>query len=91
MLSREITQYDTPASGQIAFLRRVTQDDQFRTRLEADPQSALAEYGLEIGARNLPAQVTLPRRDAMLEAIGDLAEDQDRDPRTRWIGFLGTD
>ncbi len=87
MPSRVSTQHATPASGQLAFLRRVTQNDDFRAQLEADPETALAEFGLELDPAEVPARVSLPATETIREGLEYFPPTDPRLPR--WVGFLG--
>ncbi len=81
-----------PSGGQIAFLRRMTHDDEFRSTLEADPQKALAEYGLHIDPQELPAVVSLPSKPAIqasLSCLENSGDDESELFRAMWMGFLG--
>lgn len=51
------------------FVRRLATDDEFRARLARSPARALAEYHIELPAGTLPAQVELPSRPQMVEAL----------------------
>ena len=88
MLSPANTNLSTvPSGGQLAFLRRIAEDDQFRAEVEADPQAKLAEFGLQIDRGHLPAQVTLPETEALTSSpvlAGSVWPFSQR-----WFGFLG--
>jgi hypothetical protein len=69
----------------MAFLRRVTEDDRFRATLEADPQAALAQFGLSVEADQIPSEVTIPN----LESISDvLMSSQDQEDETDQSGLM---
>ncbi len=86
-MSPASTSYDTAAQeGQLAFLYRITHDDQFRTRLQTRPHDALAEYGLHLDPEDLPQKVTLPSK----EALRDSPLEADLPEWVRWYGFFGT-
>lgn len=79
-----------PNSGQMAFLRRMSQDDEFRATLEVDPQKALAEYGLHVDPQDLPAVVTLPSQVELQAGLSYLASsEEDEKWQTRWVLYLG--
>ena len=75
------------SNSQRAFLRRIADDDKFRAEVEADPRARLAELGLQIDLGDLPAQVTLPSKQA-LKSNSALAESF-WPWSQRWYGFLG--
>jgi hypothetical protein len=50
-------------------VRMLATDDAFRARLARDPASVLAEYHIELSARELPKEVVLPPRSQMAEAL----------------------
>lgn len=50
-------------------IRRLATDDEFRARLAGNPASALAEYHIELSPRDLPADVVLPSRSQMADAL----------------------
>lgn len=86
MMSPAVTDLSSvPSGGQLAFLRRVASDDQFRAEVEADPQAKLAEFGLHIAEDDLPTRVTLPGKSA----LGDSVLEASSGPPLRWNGFLG--
>ena len=90
MLSQTISK-DLSSSGQMAFLRRITQDDGFRSALEADPQAALAEYGLHVDPNEIPSEVTLPNRPEILGRLScfENSGDDESMQQMKWFGFLG--
>ena len=79
-------QSSRPSGGQLAFLRRVSRDDSFRADLEADPQAALAEYGLHVDPATIPARVALPDENAILDVLGG---EESEGPLLEWAGWLG--
>lgn len=90
MLNPASTHYDRlPSGGQLAFLRRVARDEDFRAALEADPGAALAEYGLEVDAKDVPRNVRLPKEEAILDILIYSGDDQSRQD-TGWFGLLGS-
>lgn len=92
MLNPASTDHKTAPAGHVAFLRRVTTDEQFRLALEADPEAAFAEYGLHVDSEQLPSEVRIPSAESILDALID-AEDEDDSSRTRkpvWWGFLSS-
>jgi hypothetical protein len=48
---------------------RLATDDEFRVRLARSPARALAEYDIELPPSALPAQVVLPSRSQMVDAL----------------------
>jgi hypothetical protein len=48
---------------------RLVEDPRFRAQLEADPDTVLAEHGIEVGPGTLPEQVSLPEPDAIREFL----------------------
>ncbi len=79
--------------GQMAFLRRLTQDDRFRATLEADPQASLAEYGLNVDPGQLPSKVTLPKAESILGILNDTDDvggDGHDDDLFSWFGYIGS-
>jgi hypothetical protein len=66
-----------PTEGE-ELLRRLATDDEFRARLTRSPNGVLAEYNIELLPTELPAEVVLPPRPQLAEALrtisdGDLA------------------
>ena len=59
---------------------------------ENEPQTALAEYGLQVEAEDVPANVTLPTREAMQSSFIDVEDPSasSRPPSIRWAGFFGS-
>lgn len=89
MLSPASTNPDSLTSGgQLAFLRRITRDDQFRAKLENHPQAAMAEYGLKIEPEALPASVTLPGMASLREGLVDFEQRCGARDLLRWLGFF---
>ena len=85
------SQSSNSAGGQAAFLRRVTADDRFRAQLEADPQAALAAFGLHVDSEQLPSEVNVPSAESILDILIDVesdGSDVDRLERPRWEGFF---
>ncbi len=90
MLSQASTSQNySSVGGHMAFLRRVTEDDRFRAALEADPQAALAEFGLSVEAGQVPSKVSIPTAEGILDV---LADDESSDPDSVrdqfWMGFI---
>jgi putative modified peptide len=50
-------------------VRRLATDDEFRARLARSPTDVLAEYHIELPAAEIPADVVLPPRSQMAEAL----------------------
>ena len=75
-----------PSEGQLAFLHRLAEDDQFRAEVEADPQAKLAEFGLHIDAGDLPARVALPGKAGIRDGLLRKASNPFF---FRWHAFLG--
>ncbi len=68
-----------------AFLHRAAHDAAFRAALMADPQPALAEYGLSVAPEQIPSEVTIPTAESILDTLID-AEDGDDSQRYRpWM------
>ena len=88
MLSPVSTSYESTGEGHLAFLR-ATQDDRFRAALEADPQAALAEYGLSVDPDEIPSNVTLPNAESILDTLIDIDDESADRMRKPWFGFFG--
>jgi putative modified peptide len=58
----------TPRHGE-ELVRRLATDDTFRAQLTRDPASVLAEYHIDLSPTELPADVVLPSRSQMAEAL----------------------
>jgi hypothetical protein len=59
-----------PGPGQSAELvRRLATDDDFRARLVENPADVLAEYQVELPPAAVPAEVVLPSRSQMVDAL----------------------
>ncbi len=90
MLSPASTNHDSLSSGgQRSFLRRITHDDEFRASLESDPQTALAEYGLQVDSQSLPTSVALPDK-ATLSALLDEIGKSSWPPDLPWAGWFAS-
>ena len=92
MLNQTSTsQNNHSARGQMAFLRRVTEDDRFRSALEADAQAALAEFGLSVDSEQIPSKVEIPSPESVLDVLID-AEDSDPESAREafWYGFIAS-
>ena len=92
MLSQASTsQISHSAEGHLAFLRRVTADDQFRAQLEADPQAAMAAFGLQLDSDQIPSTILIPSSESILDILIDAEDGTDAEDRAanRWYGFLG--
>ena len=50
-------------------VRRLASDDEFRARLARSPACALAEYDIELPPSALPAEVVLPSRSQLGDAL----------------------
>ena len=88
MLSPANTSPDAlPSDGQLAFLRRITHDDLFRSVLEADPHRALAEYGLHLDPQAIPSRVELPSKRTLCDYLEESGEDGS-DFLMPWMGFI---
>ena len=93
MLSPASTFDDSFASGHGAFLHRAAHDPQFRAALEADPQTALAEYGLSVDPEQIPSEVTLPNAENILASFIDVEDPKDPNDPTKappWMWLVGT-
>ena len=77
------------SSDSLALLRRIAQDDQFRAKLESNPQAALATYGVEIDPSSVPQKVTLPGKAATRESLEDLGEGLSLIPNFPFMGVIG--
>ncbi|MEM7585912.1 MAG: NHLP-related RiPP peptide [Acidobacteriota bacterium] len=75
--------------GQLALLNRVAYDDAFRAELEANPQAALAQLGLDVDPSVIPDKVTLPSEEAMASHLSCDEADSWYNKLRHWIGFLG--
>ncbi len=91
MLSPANTHHDRISSGHYAFLRRAAHDPRFLAALEADPQAALAKYGLSVDPDEIPTRVTPPSAEHILDILIDVEDEpEDRKIRERWFGFLNS-
>ncbi len=90
MLSPASTHHDKLSRGHYhAFLHRAAHDPGFLTALEADPQAALAEFGLSVDRAQIPDRVTPPSEESILDILIDVEDDDgDRRSRVGWFGFL---
>ncbi len=86
MLSPASTTSDSFSRGHGAFLHRAAHDPLFRTALEADPQAALAEFGLSVDPEQIPSSVSIPNAHSILDVLVDVEDDKD-DDRTHWPWF----
>ncbi len=78
-------------SGQLAFLRRVSEDDRFRAELVSDPQAALAQFGLQVDPAQIPESVCIPQQAALQDLFDDLeGSETDAAPQEKWRGFFGS-
>ncbi len=59
----------------LAFLRLVAHDDQFRQQLQANPATVLAKFGLSTS--DVPQRVTLPGKDVLQSSLQHLAGDDE--------------
>ncbi len=92
MLSPTSTPDDRLSRGHYhAFLHRAAHDPRFLDALEADPQAALAEFGLSVDSAEIPERVTPPNAERILDVLIDVEDDQRRDPELKWFGFLTTE
>jgi hypothetical protein len=57
-----------PREGE-ELVRRLATDDAFRARLAQSPTSVLAEYHIELPPTGLPAEVELPPKPQLAEAL----------------------
>ncbi len=91
MLSPASTDHDSLSRGDhSAFLRRVAHDPGFRASLETDAQAALAGYGLNVDPAQIPARVTIPSAESILDILIDEDADPERKPDIRpWVPFFG--
>ncbi len=71
-----------------AFLHRAAHDPHFLDALEADPQAALAEFGLNVDPEQIPSRVTPPSCESILDVLIDAEEDPERRPPFKWMGFF---
>ncbi len=91
MLSPASTIDDSVSSGHGAFLHRAAHDPQFRAALEANPQAALAEFGMNVDPEQIPSQVTIPSAERILDMLIDVEEDKSsRAPDTLfpWLALI---
>lgn len=89
MLNEAKSQSSISVSGQSAFLRRLTLDDEFRARLLANPRATLGEYGVRVEAHQLPEHVVLPEKEEFLEVLDDLDAVAPLQKELRWFGLFG--
>ena len=91
MISPASVRHDNPSrGGQLALLHRIAQDDEFRTRLENDPEAALSEYDVRVDSRSLPQKVTLPDEDELSTLVHHL-ESGLRPPWIPWASWVVVD
>jgi hypothetical protein len=55
------------------FVRRLASDDEFRARLSLSPTSVLAEYDIELSPTDVPAEIVLPPRRQLAEALSTMS------------------
>lgn len=53
------------------FIVKLSKDDEFRSRLEADPAHVLAEYHINIPLNLIPSAVALPPKQLVQEALSN--------------------
>lgn len=71
-----------------SFLGLLAQDDSFRAELIANPLAVLAEHGIQLDPKDLPAAIQLPTK----EAVRALFEGDDESAAQEikpWLGLLG--
>lgn len=97
MLNSASTHHESLSGEHIAFLRRVTEDDRFRTALETDPQATMAEYGIQVELGQIPSKVRIPAAESILDILVDVEDDGQTDSdrigdsdEVVWFGFLGS-
>lgn len=84
----------TSPQAPISLLHRITNDEEFRARLEADPVAAFAEVGVEIDPSMVPGTVRVPSPEILVEfhATSDtdpLADVGRGGSQMNWQGLLG--
>jgi len=67
-----------PAAQTHDLARKLATDDAFRARFEQNPRQVLAEFSITISEAQMPAKVTLPSKEKIVEGITALTG---RDPR----------
>lgn len=88
MLSTANTSVDGISNpSQTAFLQRFATDDQFRAELQANPSSALAEYGIQVDTEQLPENVSLPEADSVQYLLKNDGENDIH--QTVWFFLFG--
>lgn len=73
---------ETPSNAQapLSLLIQAAHDDGLRAQLEQDPAAALSLHGIQVDARDLPADVTLPAKAECERFAGD-------GPGPVWVGY----
>lgn len=73
----------------MGLLRRLADDDAFRTEVENDPVAALAQHGVHLDPSYLPTQVTLPSQAALHSFLEETPEEDGTAQPYRFMGFFG--
>jgi len=60
MAGKQRIRIDTGRDQAVEFVRRLSEDDDFREQLAKDPKAVLWEYGVEISPELIPPTVELP-------------------------------
>jgi hypothetical protein len=66
-----VTMSMTPREA-LEFFLKLSSDDAFRARLEADPHTVLAEHHIYIPSTAVPLRASLPPKDALQRILADL-------------------
>jgi putative modified peptide len=56
----------------VELANKLAHDDDFRARLQSDPQAVLAEFHISIPKSAVPSQVSLPPKEKLQAAIGQV-------------------
>jgi putative modified peptide len=69
----QVTMTATPSDAR-EFLELLAGDDDFRARVEAEPQAVLAEYGIQVTDESFPDTVTLPDKTEIENVLAKIIE-----------------
>lgn len=59
-------------------LRKLSEDDDFRAKFEADPAGELKAHGVDVDPDRLPSDPTLPSKDEIKRTFHERAEEARR-------------
>ena len=76
LVDKRITLNLTPTEAH-DFLIKLSNDDEFRSRLERNPHEILAEHHIYIPSKDIPLHASLPPKDALQQALMDLMADRE--------------